>query len=450
MTKPRSVCVIGAGPCGLATGKVLKQAGFDVEILDASPGIGGLWNMETPHTAAYQSLRANTSKRAMAYSDFPMPASFPDFPDRGQVLEYLNAYVDHFGLRGDITLNAGVERASRSAGRWTLWLDGGIEHPRRYDALVACTGQFRFPVLPTLPGADTFEGMVLHARDYLGPSAPHALGGRSVVVLGLGTSALDIAGELSEAGSQVALSVRSGRFLAPKMLGDKPLDGKGIHPSQPLPQIARLLPRWLAVWGSRRAIRGFYRNVQDYYGTATALGFPEPAYQPWEKPPTITADIRPMLAKGRISIKPAIARLQGREVLFADGSRVEADAVICGTGYRWAFPFLKQALADAGDDADKGEELVLDHRIAHPRVENLFFVGFCKQLCSILPLAEQQAQWLAVRLADADTRATGPTRLSQPFGTICNFYVDDLRRDMRRRSSHQAPGATPAVLERAS
>ncbi|MHA7833959.1 MAG: flavin-containing monooxygenase [Algiphilus sp.] len=432
----RNVCVVGAGPCGLATCKVLVQAGYDVEVFDASPAIGGLWSLDTPQSAVHPSLRANTSKQAMAYSDFPMPTSMDEFPDRAQVLEYLNAYVDHFHLRQFIKLNCKVERAQYIGDRWAIWLEGEQEHPRRYDSLVVCTGQFRTPVSPRLPGGDDFQGIQLHSRDYFSSNQPYSFDGTRVVVVGMGTSALDIAGELAEANTtQVDISVRSGRFLAPKMLGEHPLDSRSLHPSQALPVAANFVPRRFAVWASRRAIRNFWRDVHAYYGTPTDLGFPEPAYHPWEKPPTITDDIRPMLQKGKVRIRPGIERLNGENVLFSDGAEQKADVLIYGTGYRWAFPFLKDTLTAAGDDPEDGEAMALNHRIAHPRIDNLFFVGFCKQLCSILPLAEQQAYWLASRLAIEDApRATKPTPMRQPLGTICNFYVDDLRRDMLRTS----------------
>ncbi len=69
------VAVIGAGPSGLPTCKVLAQARIDYECLETGSRIGGVWNLESQQTGAYRSLHTNTSTKAMQYSDFPFDGS---------------------------------------------------------------------------------------------------------------------------------------------------------------------------------------------------------------------------------------------------------------------------------------------------------------------------------------------------------------------------------------
>ncbi len=73
--------------------------------------MGGNWVFGNSNgmSSAYRSLHINTSRDRMAYSDFPMPADYPDFPHHTQVAAYFDAYVDHFGLRERITFETGVE-----------------------------------------------------------------------------------------------------------------------------------------------------------------------------------------------------------------------------------------------------------------------------------------------------------------------------------------------------
>ena len=68
-------------------------------------------------SAAYRDLFINVSRERMAYSDFPMPGSYPDFPHHTHIAEYFNDYVDHFGLREHITFETGVEHAAATRGR---------------------------------------------------------------------------------------------------------------------------------------------------------------------------------------------------------------------------------------------------------------------------------------------------------------------------------------------
>lgn len=48
----------------------------------------------------------------MAYSDFPFPDDSPQFPNHSQMLDYFNAYAEHFTIRDRIQLNCRVESAN--------------------------------------------------------------------------------------------------------------------------------------------------------------------------------------------------------------------------------------------------------------------------------------------------------------------------------------------------
>src|SRR3954463_16568065 len=129
-----SVCVIGAGSSGIAAVKALARRGIAFDCFEKSDRVGGNWVFGNSNgmSSAYKSLHINTSRDRMAYSDFPMPADYPDFPHNTQVAAYFDAYVDHFGLRDRITFRTGVERAEPHDGGWRVTLDTGEEgghHP---------------------------------------------------------------------------------------------------------------------------------------------------------------------------------------------------------------------------------------------------------------------------------------------------------------------------------
>ena len=90
----RRYCVIGAGYAGNGVAKAFKDAGIDYDHLEATDHVGGNW----AH-GVYDSTHIISSRDSTQYSDFPMPRDYPDFPSRREVLDYLNAYVDRFGLR---------------------------------------------------------------------------------------------------------------------------------------------------------------------------------------------------------------------------------------------------------------------------------------------------------------------------------------------------------------
>lgn len=56
---------------------------------------------ETPEpgrSSIYHSLVTQTSKEIMCYSDFSMPADFPNYMHNSQLLQYLRLYAEHFDL----------------------------------------------------------------------------------------------------------------------------------------------------------------------------------------------------------------------------------------------------------------------------------------------------------------------------------------------------------------
>src|SRR3954464_11369313 len=108
-----SVCVIGAGSSGIAAVKALSQRGIAFDCFEKSDRVGGNWVFRNANgmSSAYRSLHINTSRARMAYSDFPMPDDYPDFPHHTQLAKYFDDYVDHFGFRDAIHFETGVQRA---------------------------------------------------------------------------------------------------------------------------------------------------------------------------------------------------------------------------------------------------------------------------------------------------------------------------------------------------
>jgi dimethylaniline monooxygenase (N-oxide forming) len=428
------IAVIGAGPCGLAACKALAEKGLAYECLEASSQPGGIWNVERG-SGGYRSLQTNTSVPGMAYSDFPFPQDSPVFPNAQQMISYFNRYADHFQLRQHICFNQRVTLATpQSDGSWCVQLDNGEQ--REYSKLVVATGQYTAPRRPheSIPGS--FSGQHLHVFDYLDASAPLDMSGKRVMVVGLGSSAAEVAAELSNpdaaagCAAQVILSARSGRWVAPKLFAGKPMDARSPHASARLPAAIRALPGDWGQWLARRAMGKALRSAWDKLGGAQGLGLPQPSIQPWEDRPSISFDFIPALQAGRIDVRPGITRFDGQTVVFSDGSQTEADIILYATGYELNFPFLSDATLGC-----PAPDLKLYQRISHPEYDSLFFVGCCRVMCSLWPLAEQQSCWLARLLAgdfmlpSADRRARGAVSLQRSLPIICNFAVEELRKE---------------------
>ena len=99
------VCIVGAGSSGIAAAQVLDARGIEFDCFEMGSSIGGNWRYGNDNgvSSAYRSLHINTSRQAMEYATYPMPATLPEYPSHWQIAKYFDDYVDHFGLRDKIT-----------------------------------------------------------------------------------------------------------------------------------------------------------------------------------------------------------------------------------------------------------------------------------------------------------------------------------------------------------
>jgi len=377
-------CIIGAGSSGITAAQVLAEAGIDFDCFEIGSGVGGNWRYGNDNgvSSAYRSLHVNTSREATEYAAYPMPASYPDYPSHWQVADYFDSFVDHFGLREQITFRTEVTKVEPSAGR-----GGGYDVTTRsrddartaqtahYDHVLVANGHHwdpRWPE-PAFPGSEDFPGEQIHAHYY---RTPEMFVGKHVVVLGIGNSACDIAVEASRYARSTHLAMRRGAWVIPKYLFGMPTDHLTDSP------LARG-PVRLQKLGMRTMLRVAVGKMTDY-------GLPKPDHDVLEAHPTVSDDLLSRLGHGDITVVPSIDRFEGSTVHFTDGSTVDADVVVYCTGYKVTFPFLDETVVRAEDN-----HIDLYHRVVPPDLPGLYFIGLVQPLGSIMPLAEAQAQWVA-------------------------------------------------------
>ena len=381
-----SVCIVGAGSSGITAAQVLAAKGIAFDCFEMGSDVGGNWRYDNDNgvSSAYRSLHINTSRQAMEYAAYPMPASLPDYPSHWQIAEYFDHYVDHFGLRDKITFRTEVVKvvAAERGGYDVTVRPRDTELPaetRRYDHVIVANGHHwdpRWPE-PSYPGSESFPGKQVHAHYY---RTPDLFVDKRVVVLGIGNSATDIAVESSRVARETYLAMRRGAHILPKFMFGMPTDHLTDSP------LARG-PLFLQKLGMRAMLRLAVGKVTDY-------GLPQPDHQVLEAHPTVSDDLLTRLGHGDIEVKPNLDRFEGSKVFFADGSAVEADVVVYCTGYKVSFPFLDDTIVRAEDN-----HVDLYRRVVSPDHPGLYFVGLIQPLGAVMPLAEQQAHWVAELIA---------------------------------------------------
>ncbi|PXX69492.1 amino acid adenylation domain-containing protein [Pseudomonas sp. LAMO17WK12:I10] len=219
----RRICVIGAGPGGLVMAKSLLEEGHRPVVYEAQDTLGGVWNLKRDKEAGtYSTTRFQNSRDTSFFSDF-YPEDISDtFPDVHDVRRYLQAYATRFDLERHIHCKSRVVAVRAEGDGWQVEIEsGGTRRQETFDGVALCHGRYQIPQHARIPGLETFTGQVLHSGQYF-DNAP--LAGKRVLVIGNGVSGMDIAGEASKVAAKVYWSLRSRKFILPRMVGFLPND----------------------------------------------------------------------------------------------------------------------------------------------------------------------------------------------------------------------------------
>ena len=85
--------IVGASAAGLAVGACLRHAGLPFVLLEQSDRVASAWRRH------YERLHLHTTRRLSGLPFLPMPRSYPRYPSRARVVEYLESYARQMGLR---------------------------------------------------------------------------------------------------------------------------------------------------------------------------------------------------------------------------------------------------------------------------------------------------------------------------------------------------------------
>jgi hypothetical protein len=325
-------------------------------------------------------MYTNTSRVLTAFSDLE-PETDAVFPSNQAILAYLHRYADSFGVSSRIRVGTRVEHVSRSDGGWLVG-HSGISEP--FDRIVVASGRFHTPAVPPVPGLDAFSGDIGVASTYH-YRHPSPYFGKRVLVAGCAVSALEIATELAQLGAaRVVVTQRRQRYVLPKFAAGVPSDHRiftryGTLASEALP--------------AAEVDRQLKEIVIEAGGSPEQYGAPRPDPSLFAAGVTLNQGYLPLVAEGRIAVRPWLQSVSGETVAFGDGSAEEFDGIVFGTGFDLSLPFLSQEIRAVVDlDAT---HLDADRYTFHPDLPGLAFVGMWDQSGGYFVPLELQARWIA-------------------------------------------------------
>lgn len=375
------VVVVGAGAAGVSMALSLRDRGVRPLLIDRADEVASSWR------GRYDRLKLNTCKQFSHLPGRPFSKDTPVFPTRDQVVAHLENHARDDGI--ELRLGTEVSRIDRRGDGWLLRGTSGDISCRQ---VVMATGYEHTPLMPSWPGLDGFEGRVLHSSAYRNPG-PYS--DQRVLVVGAGSSALEIVHDVATGGARKAwLAVRtSPNIMLRSLPGGLPSD----LIATPLFRAPVRLADALAEVGRRLSV-----------GDLAAYGLPTPAEGVFARgirlgraPAIVDKDVIDAIRGGSFEVVPTIERFDGSGVRLVDGRRLEPDAVICATGYRRGLEPLVGHLGvldDCGLPVATGET---------PAAAGLRFIGF-QSRPGLLGYVARQSRSVARRIA-AELEATAPS-----------------------------------------
>ncbi len=187
--------VVGAGQAGIAASEHLGRAGVPHLVLERAR-IAERW-----HSERWDSLVTNGPVWHDRFPGLEFQRTSPDgFAPKEEVADYLAAYAKM--ISAPIRTGVSVDRVSRKPGQRGFFVETSVGSFHASN-VIAATGPFQKPVIPPLLPRDAgvFQ---LHSAAYQNPDQ---LPEGAVLVVGSGSSGVQIAEELVNAGRRVFLSV---------------------------------------------------------------------------------------------------------------------------------------------------------------------------------------------------------------------------------------------------
>ncbi len=355
--KDPEVIIIGAGQSGLMMAARLGQINVSTLVVEKTDRIGDVWRKR------YRTLRLHNEICMNHFPYIPFPDTWPVYLPKDKLANWFEFYAESMELdvwTKTTFLGGEYDPAEK---RWTARLrvaDGSIRIMRP-SHLVLAVGVSGLPSVPKLDGMREFKGPIVHSS---GDTDALDVKGKSVVVVGAGTSGHDIAQNIYARGGNVTMLQRSPITvvsLEPSSVRAYEMyrQNEGVRPiadtdlmvaAVPYDLLARLhrpLSRQMAeddkdLLDGLRKVGFLLDNGEDDTGYFLKLLRYQAGYY-------LNVGASDLIIEEKIKLKSGvrIERLLARKVIFSDGSALDADIIVLATGYE---PLQEAVRAMFGDE----------------------------------------------------------------------------------------------------
>ena len=429
------IAIVGAGMSGICMGVKLRQAGIDTfTIFEKAADVGGTWRDN-----AYPGLTCDVPSPFYSYRFAPNPEWTQRFSTGPELHAYFRGVAERHGVLPHVRFGCEVTEVRRVQDEWELTTADGARH--RAGVVVAATGVLHRPVVPALPGAETFAGAAFHSARW-DPGV--RLDGARIGVIGTGSTGVQIVTALAGRAAKVVHFQRTPQWILAwpnftypgwlKTILRRSARARrlfyGYHERTfRLLSNAVLRPGW-----QRRLVQSLSRaNLRTVRDRALRERL-RPDYEPMCKRLIVSAGYYRAVQRPTVElVSAAVVGVEPGGVVAGDGSRHALDVIVYATGFD-AQAFLRPievvgedglTLTRAWSDGPKAHRTVM-----LPGFPNLFLLmGPNSPIgnTSLVPIAEAQADY-ALRWIKR-IRAGEVTRV-EPTAEATAAFNEEIRDNM--------------------
>jgi 4-hydroxyacetophenone monooxygenase len=205
------VLVIGAGLTGMAAAIKLAEAGYDYEVIDKNPEVGGTW-----YANRYPGVGVDTPSYFYSYS-FELNPYWTTFSPKGpEMQDYLVRVSHKYAIRDNIRFSTTVTslRWNESENLWTVHTRGadGAEDVVRANVVINAHGPLDRWEWPKIPGLETFTGPLMHTAAW---DSSVDLKGKRVALIGTGASGAQVGPAIAADVDKLTVFMRSRHWVLP-------------------------------------------------------------------------------------------------------------------------------------------------------------------------------------------------------------------------------------------
>ncbi|GAA3639055.1 NAD(P)/FAD-dependent oxidoreductase [Microbacterium awajiense] len=346
------VAIVGAGFAGLGVAMALRRSGRESFVLiERGASVGGTWRDNT-----YPGIACDVPSHLYGFAAYPNPDWSGVYATGPELHRYLRDVAEREQVGDRLRLSTTMRDAMWDEGA-AVWRIGTERGEIVADALVLACGRLTEPLIPDIPGLESFPGPLFHSSRW---DHTTELEGRRVAVVGTGASAVQLVPELARLGAGVTLFQRTPAWIVPRggaLYSDDERARFADHPEELAALRARLYSEGESRFASRSgdaaaaaaaradAVAHLRAQVTDPALRAALT----PDYAFGCKRVLLSDTFYPAVASDAVELVPsALGAVDGEVLTAADGSTHRADVLVLATG----FASTQQPYADLvrGDD----------------------------------------------------------------------------------------------------